>query len=43
MFKADNKEMFQKCYSGVFIISLENIFESVTESDFRKIFRSLYK
>ena len=27
MFKADNKVMFQECYSGVFMISLKNIFE----------------
>ena len=27
MFKIDNKEMFQESYLGVFIISLENIFE----------------
>ena len=33
MFKADKKEMFQECYSAVFVISLE---KSVTESDFCK-------
>ena len=33
MFKVDNKGMFQECYLGVFIISLENILKSVTESD----------
>ena len=27
MFKVDNKEMFQEWSSGLFIISLENIFE----------------
>ena len=27
MFKVDNKEMFPECYSGVFIMNLENIFE----------------
>ena len=28
--------MIQEYYSGVFLISLENIFKSVTESNFRK-------
>ena len=28
MFKVDNKGMFQKYYSGVFIIILENIFQA---------------
>ena len=28
MFKVDNKGMFQECYSSVFSISLENIFEA---------------
>ena len=27
MFKVDKKGMFQECYSGVFMITLENIFE----------------
>ena len=27
MFKFNNKGMFQECYSGVLIISLENIFD----------------
>ena len=27
MFKVDNKGIFQECYSVVFIITLENIFE----------------
>ena len=27
MLKVDNKEMFQECYSGAFIISSESIFE----------------
>ena len=31
MFKVDNKWMFQECYSGVFIINLENIFEFCDE------------
>ena len=36
MFKVDIKGMFQECYSGVFIISLESFLKSVAESDFRK-------
>ena len=36
MFKADNKGMFQECYIGVFIINLENVFKSMTDSNFRK-------
>ena len=27
MFKVNKKGMFQECYSGVFMFSLENIFE----------------
>ena len=27
MFKVGNLDMFQECYSDVYIISLENIFE----------------
>ena len=36
MFKVDNKGMFQECYSGVLIISLENIFEVSNRVCFRK-------
>ena len=36
MFKVEKKGMFQECLSGVFMISLENIFEICAESDFHK-------
>ena len=39
--KIDNKGMFQECYSGVFIISLEIIFEAHDGICFSYIFRSL--
>ena len=36
MFNVDKKGMFQKCYSGVFVISWRIFLTSLTESDFCK-------